>query len=73
MGAGGRGGPRAVLRRLYIEAAQDRVIMAQSISIARASGGAVLVSRDGDFVSFAATLKEISGGSMRVLRPEAMP
>lgn len=73
MGAGARGGPRAVLRRLYIEAAQDRVIMAQSISIARASGGAVLVSRDGDFVSFAATLKEISGGSMRVLRPEAMP
>lgn len=72
MGIVGRGA-KAALRRLYIEAAQDRVIMAQSVSIARASGRAVLVSRDGDFVSFAGRLEEISGGAMRVLRPEAMP
>lgn len=74
-GAGGpRAAARAALRRLYIEAAADRAIMAQSVSIARASpGGALLVSRDGDFVAFAGRLSEISGGAMRVVRPEAMP
>lgn len=71
--ARGRGGAKAALRRLYIEASADRTIMAQAVAISRSVGGAALVSRDGDFVAFAGSLEEISGGSMRVVRPEAMP
>lgn len=70
-----RGGDaKSALRRLYIEAGADRAIMAQAVAIARASPGpSVLVSRDGDFVAFSRALEEISGGSMRVARPEQMP
>ena len=68
------GAAKSALRRLYVEAAADRLIMAQALAIARAfPGQSTLVSRDGDFVAFATNLADMSGGTMHVLRPEAMP
>lgn len=76
------GGPKAgrALAALNRAAGNDRVIMAQAVSIAASTGGAraggppaaVLVSRDGDFTAFAGRLGEIAGGAMSIVHYSRM-